>query len=809
MNGSRWAAVAVVMALVGGCSGRGVTGVDPDTVRGPRLLDFGRVFVGYPATQLLLLQNPARVEREIPVAWPDPFQAESPVRLGPGLEVAVAVTIRATSVGPVERQVEIDGWTLTLRARVEEPPFCDAGPCQDASFEPDAGTCVVQAAPEDAPCTDGCLVAGHCRQGRCEGTAISCTDGNPCTLDVCTPGLGCEYPEKECAVPPAACLVPYCDPITGCGATAVVDGVRCGPDDCVANTAQVCINGACVQRARPTADWCVTVVGGRPGGWGVVDGTGEQARLWSDPFVLDERGVVTTIHDQSPRPRVRRIGATGAVATTVSGMPGTMASDGLGVAVLGQSRASLPQADPAGNVWFVDGFPLAACLRTVSPLGLVRTVRCLSAGRAIGMAPGAGGAGYWVARATGAGQVATLIGVDGGVLAEVPLPPLVSTVHAVAEADGGLLIAAGRGVSFVGFDGGSTSLAGYNLTNCPQIHDFARSGEWLVSECNGPDCELRLEAPGGRRTVLGPWPGCAYVPRARINRKGEVVALFNGGMADLLDGGWRERAGARVDTADFFTARSLVLHEGGVWRFDPRGQVGVGDGGLWPGWPTIGSDIGEVRECGGALLAAEVLWQQVDAGACARRTRFLPDGGWSTDADTCNLSQGGTGANSLASLTCPGDDVWGYWELGGIEVLRVHLADGTTRRWRFPYTSVTRLIARDAQGLDFATRWAVGSFVVDGGATILAGNPGQPGEDDGMGATARFSQVLDFSIADDGTRFVADFGASSIRTVSPAGVVTTIIRLQDGPLQVQVEPGPNPGLWITVQDALLYARPPP
>ncbi len=41
--------------------------------------------------------------------------------------------------------------------------------------------------------TDACIGGG------CKNIVISCTDGNPCTLDQCNPIAGCQFPDKDCA----------------------------------------------------------------------------------------------------------------------------------------------------------------------------------------------------------------------------------------------------------------------------------------------------------------------------------------------------------------------------------------------------------------------------------------------------------------------------------------------------------------------------------------------------------------------------------------------------------------------------------
>lgn len=62
----------------------------------------------------------------------------------------------------------------------------------------------------------------------------------------------------------------------------------------------------------------------------------------------------------------------------------------------------------------------------------------------------------------------------------------------------------------------------------------------------------------------------------------------------------------------------------------------------------------------------------------------------------------------------------------------------------------------------------------DGTVTTLAGLAGTPGTADGAGAVARFDQPYDLAIDSSGNLLVADTGSSTIRKVTPAGVVTTV-----------------------------------
>jgi subtilisin-like proprotein convertase family protein len=115
---------------------------------------------------------------------------------------------------------------------------CDDGNlCTDDACQAGVG-CVFT--PNAAACDDSdpCTTVDVCSAGVCVGSgALQCDDGNECTLNVCTPGLGCEYPYDNgapCEFPnhcvgPHTCFNGGCLPGT---AIDCDDGNVCTNDSC-------------------------------------------------------------------------------------------------------------------------------------------------------------------------------------------------------------------------------------------------------------------------------------------------------------------------------------------------------------------------------------------------------------------------------------------------------------------------------------------------------------------------------------------------------------------------------------------------
>ncbi len=251
----------LAMLLVVGCAcGGRLEQAAGEVSASPNPLDFGRAFVGYPASATLTLTNGSRAPRTVRLSLPPGFTTgASEVRLQGGEARAVLLSLAAAQAGPVAGTLELSGdaqGEVQLVADAEAPQACSgSGPCRAVRFDPLVGACVSDVTPDGAACSDACVESGSCQQGICVGSEKSCDDGDPCTTDACG-AQGCVHLDASawCPAPSDPCQAALCDPKTGCGAAAVADGTSCGFNDC--STAHVCIAGKCTERPAPSGSEC-------------------------------------------------------------------------------------------------------------------------------------------------------------------------------------------------------------------------------------------------------------------------------------------------------------------------------------------------------------------------------------------------------------------------------------------------------------------------------------------------------------------------------------------------------------------------
>lgn len=155
-------------------------------------------------------------------------------------------------------------------------------PCQRSACNPATGRCAVVNLPDNRPCVDdnSCTFDEYCSQGECVGTEIPCNDGNLCTEDFCDQYGGCFHSyntapcedgdpcsvedhclngsctpgtDRECD-DGKPCTLDLCSPTIGCYTTPITEpDIPCTTTDpCIIGA--TCQNGLCVGERRDCED---------------------------------------------------------------------------------------------------------------------------------------------------------------------------------------------------------------------------------------------------------------------------------------------------------------------------------------------------------------------------------------------------------------------------------------------------------------------------------------------------------------------------------------------------------------------------
>jgi outer membrane protein assembly factor BamB len=434
---------------------------------------------------------------------------------------------------------------------------------------------------------------------------------------------------------------------------------------------------------RVTPAGLVTTLAGNPGYPGSADGAGSAARF-NFPWGLTVDSAGNLFVADRLNCTIRRVTPAGDV-TTLAGNPGNPGSaDGTG----GAARFGGPvdvAVDGAGNVFVADH--ANSTIRKVTPAGVVTTL--------------AGSAGIY-GSADGTGSEARF---------SAPCGVAVDSAGIVYVADTN-----NHTVRKVTQEGVVTTLAG---------------SAGVQGGTDGTGSEARLNFPGslaldsaGNLLVEGAYGGIRKVTPA-----GVVTTLTSAVPAGVL----------ALDSA----GNILLLSQNVIRRVTPEGMVTTTLAGRM-------ENSGSADGTGSAARFYNPLGVAVDPAGNV----------WV--ADTWNaLLRKVTPAGLVTTLAG-----YGGWPLGS--------ADGTGSAGRFHWPVS---VAVDSSGNAFVadnTNHTLRKVTPEGVVTTLAGSAGSPGTANGTGSAARFNQPYGVALDSAGTIFVADNGNHTIRKVTQAGVVTTL-----------------------------------
>jgi hypothetical protein len=759
----------------------------------PAALDFGTVYVGATKSLTVEVVNPNAVGLSVATASPPQFGA-APFEVGAGSDFPETVSFSPTEAGTFAGVLTLaDAGVQVTGVGLAVPPCTPSDACRIANFDLDAGRCVETALADGTDCTASraCFAQAQCVDGTCLGSLTTCDDGDPCTVDVCgTTGCGHVEGLTSCPAPTDPCLAPSCDRDAGCGFVPVPDGTACGSRDC--HTALVCIAATCVSRPVPQNQSCVEVVAGRPEGAGFTDGFGFDARFGRIlRLVTDPAGNVWVTDWENDE--LRRISPAGEV-TTVAGQRGmTRIVDGFGTA------ASLagpwePAIDPLGNIVFAD----LNRLRKATPAGLVVTWIGgrsfvvdgigLDAGldNPIGLTSGANGE-FWMLDGH-AGVSLRHVSAEGEVISQGPVPCgqgdfcdiawtqgsiFVSSLDAgvyrrdpdgtyskfwsgwgvrciAASSEGHIALVRSPSTLILGLDAGQVA-----QLDSQDVNEIAAYGyrSWVVVVRNddpiladGPRVVV-LNEDGGTRILAGPdWPLSPQIPITY-----GVAASSAGDIFVLDDQGVEKVAGPNI-----------VL-----WA-DPN-ETNYLDLAILAGDRLVVSDF-----------AAPWLITAQNSGM----PLALPTAG-ALDARGDLLATAFGGSLRL----------WWFSSDGGVQLV----VDGGASSF-----GATDIALDDDSGVFFSSSHMVQHISADGTITDVAGGPNSD-DLDGPGSAARFGRTTGLARAAGGDLYVADSLNFSVRRVTPANDVTTVVRLADQPTRLFVEDGGS--VLVTVPGAVLRVHP--
>lgn len=503
-----------------------------------------------------------------------------------------------------------------------------------------------------------------------------------------------------------------------------------------------------IRRVSPAG--VVTTLAGRAGESGSADGSGTQARFWT-PWALSRDLFGDFLVADSGNSRIRRISAAG-VVTTLKVQSGAVAafSSPRGVAM-----------DPLGNVYVAEGAYRHTIAR-LTPAGVLSVF----AGT-----PWHGGSG------DGPGAVAQFR-EPGGIVADASGALLVSdefnsTIRRVTP-EGVVTTVAGMPEQGGARDG-TGAAAQFRQ---PQGLALDRTGNLVIADVGNRT--LRRMTPSavvttiaGRARIEGNSDGPASQARFRSPAGVALDAAGNAYVADARN--WTVR---KVTPAGLVSTLAGLAGASG-------GEDGIGSAARFTGPEGVAVDAG------GNVFVTDI------QGHTLRR--ITPEGVVTTLAGSPGLSGSEDGAGSQARFSSPtGVAVDGagnaYVADSGNDVIRRVTPQGVVTTLRglvngpgepdagnpAPAFNGLTGIAVDAAGFVYVLEQGNGTIRKvgpDGSVTTVAGTARVPGARDGTRWDARFRLPVGMALDSEGTLWVVDRGAGTVRRVTAAGEVTTAAGL--------------------------------
>ena len=549
----------------------------------------------------------------------------------------------------------------------------------------------------------------------------------------------------------------------------------------------------------------VTALAGKPGSSGGADGVGAAA-TFNQPFGVAVDGAGNVFVADTGNHSIRKITPAGVVTTPAGAAGSSGSADGTGTAATFNHPSGVA-VDWAGNVFVADTGNHS--IRKITPAGAVTTLA--GSPSVAGSADGTGtaatfnhpsgvavdGAGnvfvadtgnHSIRKITPAGAVTTLAGSPGAA-GNWDGTGAASTFAARFDRPTGLAVD-GLGNVFVADTGNNT------------IRKITPAGT-VTTLAGSPSV-------AGSADGTGPGAHFAQTSGVAVDEAGNafVADMFNHTIRKITPAGAvTTLAGSpgSFGTADGTGAAARFFYPRGV-AVDGVGNVFVVDSGNYT--------IRKITPAGAVTTLAGSPGSSGSADGTGTAARFAEPEGLAVDG-TGTLFVADAFDNTIRKITPAGVVTTFAGRAGGTDS-----ADGTGAAARFASPAG---VAVDRAGNVFVAdsrNFTIRKISPAGTVTTIAGTPGLYGSVDGNGAAARFYDPFGIAVDGAGNVFVAEPDSNTIRKITPAGAVSTVVGVSTsttvgnvpGPLPTSlwaprgVAVSPSTGnLYITVDSAVMIA----
>ena len=494
----------------------------------------------------------------------------------------------------------------------------------------------------------------------------------------------------------------------------------------------------------------VTTLAGSPGGFGSADGTGSAARF-ANPYgvAVDASGNVYVAN--SSNSTIRKITPAG-VVTTLAGSAGNVGSaDGTGSAARFQFPTCVA-VDGSGNVYVADSGNNT--LRKITPAGVVTTL--------------AGNATAQPGSADGTGSAARFSFPEG--------------VGVVSGSGGGTLYVADMGNSTIRkITFGAPSAFKAQMVTLGALTSGTATFTWDAG-VGGSEYKLNIGSTAGGSDLFAKSEGTALtetVTNLPTDGRTLYVTLYS-----KINGVWQTNSytytAVSAPVVQTVTVTTLVGSAGAVGsadgtgsaaRFDMPNSVAVdGSGNVYVA-DCDNHTIRKITPDGLVTTLAGTPGSQGNADGTGGAAQFSFPRGIAVDGNG-NVYVADTGNGTIRKITPAGV----VTTLAGSAAAEPGSADGTGSAARFNWPcDVTVDASGNVYVADTGNR-TIRKITPDGMVATLAGSAGMgnAGSDDGTGSAARFNYPNGVAVDANGNVYVADTDNSTIRKITPAGVVTTL-----------------------------------